>query len=551
MTDKQVPEQDLNAEQVVIDMPGGDQHGTTARDSQKGRKPVSFHVSLLCLGLLALIVAWDTTALTVALPVIAAQLQATTLEAMFASIAFTLAVAVSQPLYLSISDAVGRKVPLYVAILLLAVGSIVFAVAQSIMVVIIGRLIQGLGGGGLDILQEIIIIDMTNLKERPKYLALMALPICLGSIIGPIVGALLCQFVTWRWLGWINLPFVGPALPLAVLFMNLQPIDQDLKTKLRRLDWVGMLLFAVGAACVSLPISWADTLFPWSSWRTIVPLALGIFAFVAFGFYEALPYQPMLPYSLFQNRTAVVSIIGGSIHGLILFSFLLYLPLFFQAVPLQTTLDSAVSMLPACVLTVAFSVFAPVCVELTRRYTLQLRAGWAILTLFTGLCCVVDQTTSKAQMNMFLAFIGVGLGIVFQTIPFPLQASVDDADDVGRIVGLLVITRFLGGLLGLAINSVVFNSGFAHQIAAFGPLPAEVSQLSDPRQALGFIPALRSLKLDEATARRLAEAYRVPFRAVWIVLTSASGVGLATSFLTKQLDLEREELGRQRFNDRS
>lgn len=146
MTDKQVPEQDLNAEQVVIDMPGGDQHGTTARDSQKGRKPVSFHVSLLCLGLLALIVAWDTTALTVALPVIAAQLQATTLEAMFASIAFTLAVAVSQPLYLSISDAVGRKVPLYVAILLLAVGSIVFAVAQSIMVVIIGRLIQGLGG---------------------------------------------------------------------------------------------------------------------------------------------------------------------------------------------------------------------------------------------------------------------------------------------------------------------------------------------------------------------------------------------------------------------
>ncbi|KAK6827662.1 MFS general substrate transporter [Apiospora arundinis] len=517
MTDKQVSEQDLNAEQVVIDMPGGDQHGTTARDSQKGRKPVSFHVSLLCLGLLALIVAWDTTALTVALPMIAAQLQATTLEAMFASIAFTLAVAVSQPLYLSISDAVGRKVPLYVAMLLLAVGSIVFAVAQSIMVVIIGQgksmsktLILCFASGGLDILQEIIIIDMTNLKERPKYLALMALPICLGSIIGPIVGALLCQFVTWRWLGWINLPFVGPALPLAVLFMNLQPIDQDLKTKLRRLDWVGMLLFAVGAACVSLPISWADTLFPWSSWRTIVPLALGIVAFVAFGFYEARPYQPMLPYSLFQNRTAVVSIIGGSIHGLILFSFLLYLPLFFQ-----------------------------------------LRAGWVVLTLFTGLCCFVDQTTSKAQMNTFLAFIGVGLGIVFQTIPFPLQASVDDADDVGRIVGLLVITRFLGGLLGLAINSVVFNSGFADQIAAFGPLPAEVSQLSDPRQALGFIPALRSLNLDEAMARRLTEAYRVSFRAVWIVLTSASGVGLATSFLTKQLDLEREELGRQRFNDRS
>ena len=205
-------------------------------------------------------------------------------------------------------------------------------------------------------------------------------------------------------------------------------------------------------------------------------------------------------------------------------------------------------MLPACVVTVASSVFAPTCVEFTRRYTLQLRAGWVVLTLFTGLCCLVDQTTSKAQMDTFLVFIGMGLGIVFQTIPFPLQASVEDADDAGRIVGLLVITRFLGGLLGLAINSVVFNSGFADQIATLGPLPAEVGQLSDPRQALGFIPTLRTLALDQETMRRLTEAYRIPFRAVWMVLTSASGVGLATSFLTKQLNLEKEDLGRQRFS---
>ncbi|KAI0101310.1 MFS general substrate transporter [Nemania sp. FL0031] len=520
-------------------------------DSQEGRKPFSFYMSLLCLGLLALIVAWDTTVLTVALPVIAAQLQATTLETLFASIAFTLAVAVSQPLYLSISDAIGRKAPLYVAVLLLAVGSIVFALAPSINIVIVGRLIQGLGGGGLDILQEVIVVDMTNLKERPKYLAIMALPIALGSIIGPIVGALLCQFVTWRWLGWINLPFVGPALPLAFLFMHLRPIDQDLLTKLRRLDWGGMFLFTVGAAGVVLPISWADTLYPWSSWRTLVPLILGVVAFAAFGFYEACPLQPMLPYSLFRNRTAIVSIIGGAIHGLLLFSLLLYLPLFFQAVKLQTPLGSAVSMLPACVITVAFSVLAPVCVELTRRYTLLLRAGWVILTLFTGLFYLVDQMTSKAQISTFLVFIGMGLGIVFQTIPFPLQASVEDADDTGRIVGLLVITRFLGGVLGLAINSVVFSSVFASQIAAFGPLPAEVSQLADPRQALGFIPTLRTLVLDEEITRHLTEVYRVPFQAVWIVLTSASGLGLATSFLTKQLSLEKEDLGRQHFSSSS
>lgn len=194
----------------------------TALHSGEGKKPFSFYMSLLCLGLVARIVAWDTTALSVAIPVIATQLQATTLEAFFASTAFTLAVAISQPIYLSISDAIGRKIPLYAAMVLFTVGSILFAIAQSIMVVFTGRLIQGLGGyastrhsrpakniltlnvdsGGLDILQEIIIVDMTSLKERPMYLALMALPIAVGSIMGPVIGALLCQFVTWRWLGW-------------------------------------------------------------------------------------------------------------------------------------------------------------------------------------------------------------------------------------------------------------------------------------------------------------------------------------------------------------
>lgn len=162
---------------------------------------------------------------------------------------------------------------------------------------------------------------------------------------------------------------------------------------------------------------------------------------------------------------------------------------------------------------------------------------------------MVDQDSSKAMRDTFQVFIGIGIGIVFQTIPFPLQASVQNADDSGRIVGLLVIIRFLGGLLGLAICSAVFNSEFAREIAAFGPLTGEISQLSDPRRAIGFIPELRNLNLDEQTMNRLIEAYRIPFRTVWIVLTSISGVGFVTGLLTKQLDLEKEDLGRQRFDD--
>jgi hypothetical protein len=166
-----------------------------------------------------------------------------------------------------------------------------------------------------------------------------------------------------------------------------------------------------------------------------------------------------------------------------------------------------------------------------------------------GLWCIVDQDSSKAVRETFLVFIGVGLGIVFQTVPFPLQASVEDANDGGRIVGLLVIVRFLGGVLGLAIGSATFNSGFTGQIASFEPLPVELIQLSDPHQAIGFIPTLRTLTLDMNTTNRLIDAYRIPFRTMWIVFTAISSAGLITSLLTKQLDLEKEDLGRQQFDN--
>lgn len=150
MTATDTPDQKQDAEPASSEpSTGADQIFATAAlpDQQKAtKKPFSFYLTLVCLGLLALIVAWDTTALSVAIPVIAAQLHATTLEAFFASIAFTLAVAISQPLYLAISDAIGRKAPLYTAMVLFTVGSILFAVAETMTVAIVGRLIQGLGG---------------------------------------------------------------------------------------------------------------------------------------------------------------------------------------------------------------------------------------------------------------------------------------------------------------------------------------------------------------------------------------------------------------------
>ncbi|KAH8648629.1 major facilitator superfamily domain-containing protein [Xylariales sp. PMI_506] len=506
-------------------------------------------MAVISLGLVVFVVSWDATSLAVAISTIAEDLHATTLEAFWASIIFMLAVALSQPIYSSISNVLGRKPLLLVSMSFFAVGCIVFAISTNMTTLIVGRLLQGIGGGGLDVMEAIIISDITTLKERPLYLGLMGIPIATGSILGPIVGGLFAQLVTWRWIGWVNLPFVGSAFLLAVVFLRLRPVELSLWAKLQRLDWGGMFLFTIGATAFSLPLSWAGSLYAWSSWRTLVPFIIGIALLLVFAFYERKALEPVLPYRVFGNITAKAALIGGFVHGIILYTVLLYLPLFYQAVFLQSPLQSAISILPVSCLTVGFSVISPIAVEITRRYRMQLLAGWLLSTLALGLQCMVDRGTSRAATVIFQVILGIGGGTVFTSTAIPLQASVPHVDDTGIAAGFLVIVRLFGALIGLAIGSAVFNSIFSIRISALYPLPDVLKVLQDPNQAIGFIPVLRTLDLPPETMQSLVEAYRIPFRGIWIVLTSLCGVGLAATWFLEELSLEKEDIGRQTFDN--
>ena len=170
------------------------------------------------------------------LQVIAHEFRGTTLEAFWASISFVLAVVVVQPIYTSVSNVLGRMVPLYASFLLFVIGSIVLAIAKDMAVLIVGRILQGLGAGGLDVLNEIILADITTLNERPLYLGMLAIPMAGGSVLGPIMGGLFSEYAGWRWIGWVNLPISALGFVLVFFFMKLQSIDESFREKILRLD---------------------------------------------------------------------------------------------------------------------------------------------------------------------------------------------------------------------------------------------------------------------------------------------------------------------------
>jgi len=312
-----------------------------------------------------------------------------------------------------------------------------------------------------------------------------------------------------------------------------------------------MALFTTGSVLFALPLSWAGALYPWDSWRTLVPFMIGILVLVGFAVYEKWPAQPVYPHRIFGNVTAQATLIGAFLHGAILYAALVYLPLYFQAVLLQTPLLAAVSILPFCVFVVVLSGAAAFAVEATRRYRWEIWVGWVLLAVGIGLMAFWDHDTSTAESAGYQTLAGIGVGIVFTVPTIAMQASAPTVDDQGLAIGVLVSFRLFGGLVGLACAATAFSSTFESAIASVGSLPDSTAILQDSASAVGYIPYLRELVVPQDLMDGIINAYRDSLRSIWYTLAAFATVGGITSMLMKELSLESEETGRQNWEQPS
>jgi MFS family permease len=458
-----------------------------------------------------------------------------------------LGIAITQPIYASISDVTGRKKVLYASIFLFGIGCIVFATATNMNLIVAGRLIKGLGAGGLDVLQTIILCDITTLKERPRWLGVLSVANAVGAVTGPFIGAVFAEHVGWPWLGWINLITVGITGVLAFFFLRLTPIEGDLREKMRRLDWSGFALFTVIATAIALPLSWANALYPWGAWQTLVPLLIGLLLFIPFWFVERRAEAPMIPYQIFDNISIMTGTLAGFIYGSLLNPILLYLPLFFEAVYRESPFDAAKSTLPICCLIVAVSIIVSLLIDWSRKYRIIMWAGWTVTTIFLGLSYTIGTDSSRAQIYAFQALLGAGLGMVLVSTQISVLASVTRVDHDGLAAGMLITSRFAGSLIGLTICSTVFSSMFRSSLSSLKDLPSEIAALNDASQAVGFIPQLREINIPEDTMRVVTGAYEKAFQTIWVVLAGFSGLGALLSVMTREYSLEKDDVGRQGF----
>jgi MFS family permease len=418
--------------------------------------------------------------------------------------------------------------------------------------VIAGRVLQGLGGGGIDILVMVVLADMTMLEERSKYLGLISIPSAVGNIMGPFVGALFSTYASWRWIGWINLPFLGVGTVLLLFFLRLRavPLGATLIINLKRLDWVGMPLVIVGITAFCVPLSWAGSLFSWASWQTLVPLILGVAILIVFTWYESKPAAPVIPLRLFQTQTGNMALIGGFLHGMVLISLLQYLPLFYQAVPHKTSISSAVFLLPTTIVSVLVAVVAMMMVPLFGGYVWLLRISWVITALGTGLLALFHVGSSTSMLYGLPILWGQGVSLL-RILMLPVQASVKDVNDEGLATANFTTVRMFGALVGLAICSPIFNTVFSNSISeAAVDLTGPLWTLKDASNAVRFIGELRSLEVPATTLDQISQVYLESFKAIFYTMAALCGLGLISSVFLQEIKLERKERGNQHFEDK-
>ncbi|KAB8262081.1 major facilitator superfamily domain-containing protein [Aspergillus pseudonomiae] len=488
----------------------------------------------LCL--LTLMVALEAASLSIALPVVTEELRGSAIEAFWSGTSFVLCSACCQLIFTSLSTAFGRQLLIVVAVIFFLVGTIVSGVATNFTEMLVGRSIQGTGGGGIIALSEVSVTDMIPFRLRGAYWGVLGSMWSIGSVIGPIMGGGFSTNSDWRWIFYINVPFAALCIPLILIYLKIKTKRTTRREKLRNFDTVGLVLFVCSTASFLIALSWGGVMYAWHSWRVLVPLIIGTFGIIGVMVYEThIPTDPILQVSGIDNHSLLISYIGTVLQGLTLWCILYYLPLYAEAVHGFRPLPAGVAALP-----LAFAIAPSACASgiiavLSGRYRILIWIGWAVATLGFGILCYFDRTTKGAIWISLIAIPGLGLGGLVTSIAYAIQAC-SETRHLATATALFSFFRAFGQSLGVAIGGVIFQNRMEVNLQKYPALAPMAKKISHNAVALVGKMQTEPPSQDKDDLR---QAYTDSLRAVWVFCCACTAIGGLLSLLTKEYSIDQ------------
>jgi EmrB/QacA subfamily drug resistance transporter len=381
---------------------------------------------------------------------------------------YVLAQAVSVPIYGRLADFFGRKRLILIGVGLFLLGSILCGAAWSMPVLIVSRVVQGLGAGAVLPLSMTIASDIYTLEERAKTQGYLASVWGISAVVGPTLGGVFSEFVSWRWIFFINIPLALLAGWMLWRRFHEQPHGERVRPTI---DYAGAVLLTTGTTLIILGLLEGGTAWAWNAPVSIAIFVVGVAALIAFVLVERRAEHPILPLPVLRRRVIWASTLASLLVGAVVLGLSTYVPIYAQDV-------LGVSALIAGFALAALTVGWPLTASIAGRFYLRIGFRWtavvgaSVVVVGSALLLTLTGTSTIWLVGVFCFVIGAGMGLTAVPTLIAAQSSVDWAQR-GLVTGTNMFARSIGSAVGVAVFGAIVNAT-APTTVGTTPQPAQL-----------------------------------------------------------------------------
>ncbi|CCU78002.1 unnamed protein product [Blumeria hordei] len=523
--------------QALTSVLGGKQSNTTppselpqelpANDDERIRTRTEKALILVTLCACTFLSAMEVTVTTTALPTIS---KSFTSDAGYSWVgsAYLLANAAFSSTWGKLSDIWGRKPIVILAVSLFAIGSLMAGLSINLAMLIAARALQGIGGGGMMVMVNICISDLFSLRDRAKYLGLTGVVWVVACSVGPIIGGVLTERISWRWCFFITLPVSCAAIPALYCFLDLHNPRTPINVGLKAVDWTGSFLVISGTVMLLLGLEFGGLDYAWTSIQVLILLVFGFATLVGFILYEwKISSNPIMPLRLFKHYNNVAALIVCSSQSSTFVAGIYFLPLYFQAVLGVNPLRSGFYILPFVLTLSVTSALTGIYVKKTGRNISTIIFGLFFMIIGFSLFMNFDLTNHWEKTIIYQIIAGVGVGPNFQSPLIALQ-SMTPKKDIAAATANYNFIRHLSTSSSLILGSLIFQGELRKRcLAIVSTLGATAAEALSKSSVGTSIVTIQNLSSEQQLLAR--KAVLASLRITWSGYVAYSSLSLLTS----------------------
>lgn len=492
-------------------------------ETQEGIQPTAQPVRLI-LGAVAAVMfvaSLGQTIVSTALPVIVADLNGLD-HITWVITAYLLASTVSAPIYGKLGDLFGRKVVIQAGIVIFLLGSIICGLAPSMNILVAGRLVQGLGGGGLMVVAMAVVADVLPARDRGRVQGLLGAVFGVSTVLGPLLGGFFVEQMSWHAIFFFNVP-IGLATMLVLGYALRVPQERVG----HQIDYLGAGLLTTALALLVLISSMGGTTFAWGSGQMLGLIALAVASLVGFALSQSRAAEPILPLSLFRNNNFVITNIVGFMVGVAMFGTLTFMPLFLQVVKGVSPAMSGILLLPMTAGLLGSSTLAGFHMSRTGKYKQLPIYSTALLAASTLALAWISPQTPNWLIVVLVFLVGMGIGPVFSIGVTAIQNAVP-VSMLGVGTASANMFRMIGGAIGTSAFGAIFAARLGDLVGDALPVETGGVRAIGPEMVAALPPDTRALVL---------EAFSQALQPIFIIGAVLALVATVASVFLRELPL--------------